>query len=102
LFQTPAEAAQAAIDNDDHVIGVSTLAAGHLTLVPALRRALQKLGRDDILIVVGGVIPSQDYNELYKNGAATIFGPGSVLTQCALRVLELLGADAHQEQAQSA
>jgi methylmalonyl-CoA mutase len=78
------------------------LRAGHLTLVPALRRALQKLGRDDILIVVGGVIPPQDYNELYKNRAAAIFGPGSVLTQCALRVLELLGADAHQEQAQSA
>ena len=102
MFQTPAEAAQAAVDNDDDVIGVSTLVAGHLTLVPALRRALQKLGRDDILIVVGEVIPPQDYNELYKNGAAAIFGPGSVLTQCALRVLELLGADAYQEQAQSA
>ena len=102
LFQTPEEAAQAAVDNDDHVIGVSTLAAGHLTLVPALRHALQKLGRDDILLVVGGVIPPQDYNELYKDGAAAIFGPGSVLTRCAIRILELHGPDAHQEQAQSA
>jgi methylmalonyl-CoA mutase len=79
-----------------------TLAAGHLTLVPALHRALQKLGRDDILIVVGGVIPSQDYDELYKDGAAAIFGPGSVFTQCALRALELLSSEAHREQAQSA
>jgi len=102
LFQTPEEAAQAAVDNDDHVVGVSTLAAGHLTLVPALHRALHKLGRDDILIVVGGVIPPQDYDELYKDGAAAIFGPGSVLTQCALHVLELLSPNAHDEQAQSA
>ena len=90
LFQTPEEAAREAIDNDDHLIGVSTLAAGHLTLVPALRKALQELGRDDILIVVGGVIPPQDYDELYKEGAAAIFGPGTVITQAALRVLDLL------------
>ena len=102
LFQTPEEAARAAVDNDDHVIGVSTLAAGHLTLVPALRRALEKLGRNDILIVVGGVIPPQDYDELYRDGASAIFGPGSVLTQCALRVLELLGPDARREQVRSA
>jgi len=94
LFQTPEETAQAALDNDDHVVGVSSLAAGHLTLVPALRRALEKLGRSDILIVVGGVIPPQDYDELYKDGAAAIFGPGSVLGQCASRVLELLNAKA--------
>jgi methylmalonyl-CoA mutase len=90
LFQTPKEAARQAADNDDHIIGVSTLAAGHLTLVPALRKALKELGREDILIVVGGVIPPQDYDELYKDGAAAIFGPGTVITQAALRVLDLL------------
>ena len=90
LFQTPEEAAREAIDNDDHIIGVSTLAAGHLTLVPALRKALKELGRDDILIVVGGVIPPQDYDELHKDGAAAVFGPGTVITQAALRVLDLL------------
>jgi methylmalonyl-CoA mutase len=92
LFQTPEEAAREAVDNDDHVIGVSTLAAGHLTLVPALRRALAGLGRNEILIVVGGVIPPQDYDELYKDGAAAIFGPGTVITRAALRVLDLLDA----------
>ena len=90
LFQTPEEAAREAIDNDDHILGVSTLAAGHLTLVPALRKALKELGRDDIQIVAGGVIPPQDYDELYKDGAAAIFGPGTVITQAALRVLDLL------------
>jgi len=90
LFETPVEAAREAIDNDDHIIGVSSLAAGHLTLVPALRKALKELGREDILIVVGGVIPPQDYDELYKDGAAAIFGPGTVITQAALRVLDLL------------
>jgi len=92
LFQTPEEAARSAVDNDDHVIGVSSLAAGHLTLVPALRRALAELHRDDILIVVGGVIPPQDYDELTKDGAGAIFGPGTVITQSALRVLDLLDA----------
>ena len=90
LFQTPEEAARQAIDNDDHILGVSTLAAGHLTLVPALRKALKELGREDILIVAGGVIPPQDYDELYKDGAAAIFGPGTVITQAALSVLDLL------------
>jgi methylmalonyl-CoA mutase len=92
LFQTPEEAAREAIDNDDHIIGVSSLAAGHLTLIPALRKALKELGRDDILIVVGGVIPPQDYDELYKDGAAAIFGPGTVITHAAIRVLDLLPA----------
>jgi methylmalonyl-CoA mutase len=90
LFQTPEEAARQAIDNDDHILGVSTLAAGHLTLVPALRKALKELGREDIQIVAGGVIPPQDYDELYKDGAAAIFGPGTVITQAALSVLDLL------------
>jgi methylmalonyl-CoA mutase len=92
LFQTPEEAAREAVDNDVHIIGVSSLAAGHLTLVPALRKALKNLGREDIQIVVGGVIPPQDYDELYKDGAAAIFGPGTVITQSALRVLDLLTA----------
>jgi methylmalonyl-CoA mutase len=92
LFQTPEEAARSAVENDDHVIGVSSLAAGHLTLVPALRRALAELHRGDILIVVGGVIPPQDYDELSKDGAGAIFGPGTVITQSALRVLDLLDA----------
>jgi methylmalonyl-CoA mutase len=90
LFETPEEAARAAIDNDDHIIGISSLAAGHLTLVPALRKALKELGREDMLIVVGGVIPPQDYDELYKDGAAAIFGPGTVITEAALRLLDLL------------
>jgi methylmalonyl-CoA mutase len=92
LFQTPEEATREAVDNDDHVIGVSTLAAGHLTLVPALRRAFAGLGRDDILIVIGGVIPPQDYDELHKDGAVANFGPGTVITRAALRVLDLLDA----------
>ncbi|MBV8297556.1 MAG: cobalamin-dependent protein, partial [Acidimicrobiia bacterium] len=92
LFQTPEEAAREAVDNDDHVVGVSSLAAGHLVLVPALRRALAKLGREDILIVVGGVVPPQDYDELYKDGAVAIFGPGTVIPQAALRVLDALEA----------
>jgi methylmalonyl-CoA mutase len=80
------------MDNDDHIIGVSSLAAGHLTLVPALRKALKELGREDILVVVGGVIPPQDYAELYTDGAAAIFGPGTVITEAAIRVLDLLAA----------
>jgi methylmalonyl-CoA mutase len=98
LFQTPEEAAREAVDNDDHIVGVSSLAAGHLTLVPALRRALASLGREDILVVVGGVIPPQDYDELYKDGAVAIFGPGTVIPQAALRVLDALEAKVQQEQ----
>ncbi|PIO57058.1 B12 binding domain protein, partial [Teladorsagia circumcincta] len=83
LFQTPAEAAQQAVDADVHVIGASSLAAGHLTLVPQLVEELAKLGREDILVVVGGVIPPQDYDALYKAGADLIFGPGTRLPACA-------------------
>jgi len=90
LFQTPEEAAQAAVDNDVHVVGASSLAAGHLTLIPALRKALNERGREDILIVVGGVIPPQDYDELYADGAAAVFGPGSVISDSASKVLDLL------------
>ncbi|MDI2587915.1 methylmalonyl-CoA mutase [Psychrobacillus sp. NEAU-3TGS] len=88
LFQTPAETAQQAVENDVHVVGVSSLAAGHMTLVPALREELAKLGREDILIVVGGVIPAQDYAFLRKNGASAIFGPGTVIPVAAQKVIE--------------
>jgi methylmalonyl-CoA mutase len=90
LFQTPEEAAREAIDNDVHVVGASSLAAGHLTLVPAIRKALDDQGRDDILVVVGGVIPPQDYEELYASGAVAVFGPGTVITDAALKLLDLL------------
>lgn len=88
LFQTPSETAQQAVENDVHVVGVSSLAAGHMTLVPALREELAKLGREDILIVVGGVIPAQDYAFLRENGATAIFGPGTVIPVAAQKVIE--------------
>ncbi|MDA1112672.1 MAG: methylmalonyl-CoA mutase [Planctomycetota bacterium] len=90
LFQTPEETARQAVENDVHIVGVSSLAAGHLTLVPALRDALADLGRKDILVVVGGVIPPQDYDTLREMGAAAIFGPGTVIPQAALSLLEKL------------
>ncbi|WP_203332981.1 methylmalonyl-CoA mutase [Planococcus beigongshangi] len=88
LFQTPAETAQQAAENDVHVIGVSSLAAGHRTLVPELAAELKKVGREDILIVVGGVIPAQDYEFLRNNGASAIFGPGTVIPVAAQKVIE--------------
>ena len=88
LFQTPEETALQAAENDVHVIGVSSLAAGHKTLVPALLAELSKIGREDILIVVGGVIPAQDYAFLRENGAAAIFGPGTVIPVAAQKVIE--------------
>ena len=90
LFQTPAEAAKQAVENDVHVMGVSSLAAGHKTLVPQVIEELKKLGREDIIVVVGGVIPPQDYDFLYKAGAAAIFGPGSIISECAIKILEIL------------
>jgi methylmalonyl-CoA mutase len=90
LFQTPAEVARQAIEADVHVVGVSSLAAGHLTLVPALRSELAALGRDDILVVCGGVIPRQDYDALRAAGAAAIFGPGTVIADAALDLLSAL------------
>ena len=84
LFQTPDEAARQAVENDVHIVGVSSLAAGHLTLVPALREALEALGRGDIMVVVGGVIPPQDYPELYAAGAKAIFGPGTSIADAAI------------------
>jgi len=88
LFQTPAETAKQAVENDVHIVGMSTLAAGHKTLLPQLVSELKKLGREDIIIVVGGVIPVQDYEFLYENGASAIFGPGTKLPQAALRIME--------------
>jgi methylmalonyl-CoA mutase len=90
LFQTPAETARQAVENDVHVIGVSSLAAGHLTLVPQLREELERRGRDDILIVVGGVIPPQDYPALHAAGAVAVFGPGTVIGEAAARLLRVL------------
>ncbi|MBY4273231.1 methylmalonyl-CoA mutase [Rhodococcus fascians] len=90
LFQTPEEVARQAADNDVHVVGVSSLAAGHLTLVPALRQALADVGREDIMIVVGGVIPPGDFDELYAAGAAAIFPPGTVIADAAIGLVEKL------------
>lgn len=90
LFQTPEEAAKQAVENDVHILGISSLAAGHKTLVPKVIEELKKLGREDIMVIVGGVIPTQDYQHLYDAGAAAIFGPGSVVTDAAIKILEIL------------
>jgi methylmalonyl-CoA mutase len=90
LFQTPAEVARQAVENDVHVVGASSLAAGHLTLVPELKKELAALGREDILIVVGGVIPPQDYEALYAAGAEAIYPPGTVISQAAITLLGAL------------
>jgi methylmalonyl-CoA mutase len=99
LFQTPDEAARQAVENDVHIVGVSSLAAGHLTLVPALREALEAQGRGDIMIVVGGVIPPQDYPALYEAGARAIFGPGTQIAEAAIDLLKKLGASGGTKQA---
>ena len=90
LFQTPAEAAKQAVENDVHVLGVSSLAAGHKTLVPQVIDELKRLGREDILVIAGGVIPSQDYQFLYDAGVAAIFGPGTSVSKAAKQILEIL------------
>jgi methylmalonyl-CoA mutase len=92
LFQTPDEAAKQAVENDVHIIGASSLAAGHLTLVPSLKAELKKLGREDIMVVVGGVVPPQDFEALYAAGAAAIFPPGTVIGEAAVGLLEKLNA----------
>jgi methylmalonyl-CoA mutase len=99
LFQTPEETALQAVENDVHVVGVSSLAAGHLTLVPQLQGGAERLGRDDIMIVVGGVIPPQDHATLLAMGVAAVFGPGTVLTTAAEQVVRALGAAAGAEPA---
>ena len=90
LFQTPEEAARQAVENDVHILGVSSLAGGHKTLVPQVIEALADYGRDDILVIVGGVIPHQDYDFLYDHGAAGVFGPGTVIASAAAQILEVL------------
>lgn len=90
LFQTPEEVAQQAAENDVHVVGASSLAAGHKTLVPQLIEELKKLGREDIMVVAGGVIPPRDYDFLYEAGVAGVFGPGTVISKCAIDILEKL------------
>jgi len=90
LFQTPAEAARQAVENDVHVLGVSSLAAGHKTLIPQVIDELKRLGREDILVTAGGVIPPQDYDFLYKAGVAAIFGPGTPVARSAAQVMEIL------------
>ncbi len=90
LFQTPSEAARQAVENDVHILGVSSLAAGHKTLVPQVIAELKALGREDIMVIVGGVIPHQDYDFLYQAGAAAVFGPGTVISQCGIQMLKIL------------
>jgi methylmalonyl-CoA mutase len=90
LFQTPEEAAKQAIENDVHILGVSSLAAGHKTLVPKVIDELRRLGRDDIMVIVGGVIPNQDYKFLYDKGVAAVFGPGTVIPEAAQKILRIL------------
>ncbi|HIB48490.1 MAG TPA: methylmalonyl-CoA mutase [Flavobacteriaceae bacterium] len=98
LFQTPKEAAQQAIENDVHILGVSSLAAGHKTLVPQVIEEVKKLGREDIMVIVGGVIPPQDYQFLFDAGAVAVFGPGTKISEAAIAILEvLLGDEASQQ-----
>ena len=90
LFQTPEAAAKQAVENDVHILGVSSLAAGHKTLVPQTISALERLGREDILVVVGGVIPQRDYDFLYEAGVAGVFGPGTKISKAANSILNIL------------
>lgn len=90
LFQTPEEVARMAIDNDVHIVGASSLAAGHNTLIPALKKALVEMGGEHILLVCGGVIPAQDYDFLLKNGAEMVFGPGTKITDASNQIINML------------
>ena len=90
LFQTPQEAAKQAVENDVHILGVSSLAAGHKTLVPQVIEELKNYGRDDIMVIVGGVIPKQDYEYLFNAGAVAVFGPGTKISEAAIQILEIL------------
>jgi methylmalonyl-CoA mutase len=93
LFQTPAEAAKQAVENDVHILGVSSLAAGHKTLVPQVIEELKKYGREDIMVIVGGVIPAQDYQFLFDAGAVAVFGPGTKISEAAIKILDILMAN---------
>jgi methylmalonyl-CoA mutase len=88
LFQTPEEVAKQAVENDVHVVGASSLAAGHKTLVPQLIEELKKQGREDIMVIAGGVIPAQDYQYLYDAGVKGVFGPGTVISIAAQKILQ--------------
>ena len=90
LFQTPEDAARQAAENDVHILGISSLAAGHKTLVPQTIEALKKMGREDIMVIVGGVIPPVDYPFLFEKGVAAVFGPGTVISEAASGVLRIL------------
>ena len=90
LFQTPVEAARQAVENDVHILGISSLAGGHKTLVPQVIEELKKLGREDIMVIAGGVIPAQDYDYLYKAGVMAIFGPGSKISEAGKQILKVL------------
>ena len=90
LFQTPKEVAKQAVENDVHILGISSLAAGHKTLVPQVITELKKYGRTDILVIVGGVIPQDDHNFLFNSGVSNVFGPGSIIAESALDILKKL------------
>ena len=90
LFQTPAEVARQAVENDVHIVGVSSLAAGHKTLIPDLIRELRGNGREDIMVIAGGVIPEQDYQFLYDAGVTAVFGPGTIIAEAAIKILNEL------------
>ncbi len=99
LFQTPEEVAQQAVENDVHIVGISSLAGGHKTLLPQLVSELAARGREDIMVVIGGVIPAQDYEFLYHHGAAAIFGPGTVIPAAAHHILTALNEQLTQDYA---
>lgn len=90
LFQTPKEVAKQAVENDVHILGISSLAAGHKTLVPKVLKELKDYGREDILVIVGGVIPQQDYDFLFNAGVSDIFGPGTVIADSAIEILDTI------------
>ena len=90
LFQTPPEAAKQAVENDVHILGVSSLAGGHKTLIPKVIEELSRLGRDDIMVIAGGVIPAQDYQFLYDAGVTAVFGPGTRITEAGKKILKVL------------
>jgi methylmalonyl-CoA mutase len=93
LFQTPAEAARQAVENDVDIVGASSLAAGHKTLIPQLIEELKKFGREDILVIAGGVIPAQDYDYLYEAGVAAVFGPGTSVAKAACEIMNILNEE---------
>jgi len=90
LFQTPEEVAKQAIENDVHILGISSLAAGHKTLVPKVINGLKEMGRSDILVIAGGIIPKKDHDYLFEAGVSGVFGPGSIIAKSAIAILEKL------------